>query len=197
MKHMDAIKLRRARDLVLRYVYEHGAGSSNFDVPGDQIEQALGLSGDDLVTVAILLHDQGLLASDGQVGCIGLSHTGQTEAERLRPGVLMRDSPTPNTQQIYVRSATNSTIQIAGPNSEQHATNTITDLHHLLDEIERRLEMADLREVHRKEAADLIAALRKPVKPTVGKPVAAALGAIVAPCASELAKRLLAWFGNS
>ena len=191
---MDAITLRKARDLVLRYVYEHGAGSPNFDVPGDQIEQELGLSGDDLVTVAILLHDQGLLASDGQRGCIGLSHTGQAEAERLRPVVLMRDPPASAAQQIYINSASNSTIQIAGANSEQHASNTITDLRHLLDEIERRLGTAELPEKQRKEAADLISALRNPVKRNVGKLASGALSKIIQPFASEAAKQLLDWF---
>jgi hypothetical protein len=193
---MDPTCLRKNRDAVLRYVYEHGAGSFNFDVPIDQICAALRLSTNELSKVAVVLNNQGLLAQ-GQVNCIGLNHSGQYEAERLGPAVLMRD-PTPisTVQNIHIGTATNSTVQIAGGQSHQHSKQSITHLHNVLDEIERRLETADIDPASRSDAADLIAALRGSVTGAVAKAAASALGAIINPISADLANRLLSWFAG-
>jgi hypothetical protein len=66
----------------------------------------------------------------------------------------------------------------------------------VLDEIERRLETADIDPASRSDAADLIAALRGSVTGAVAKAAASALGAIINPISADIANRLLSWFAG-
>lgn len=193
---MDAIKSRRNRDRVLRYIYENCADSPFFGMDIDEVAKALGLTyPEEMGAVHSLLYNQGLLNERCPYGSMALNIAGQAEAERLGPAVLMRDPPpSPAVQHIHIGNATNSNVLIAGAHSHQHATNTVTQLHQILNEIERCLATAPIGEPQRTEAADLIAALRGPIKGAIAKAAGTALSNIVSPISADLGKQLLDWF---
>jgi hypothetical protein len=188
--------LREKRDAVLRYVYEHGSAAPNFDVPVDQIIGGLHLTRAELSDVAMLLHNQSLLAA-GQANCIGLNYAGQAEAERLGPCVVMRELPSSPPQNVYIGQANKATIQIAGTRGHQYVTHTVqqSEVTALLDSIEGRLPNMPLTEENRAEASEIISALRDSTKPkSIIRALASALNSIISPFAAEFGERLVELF---
>jgi hypothetical protein len=166
-------------------------------VPVDEIQAALSITEEELSAVSMLLYNQQLLATRGQVGCIGLNTSGQFEAERLGPLVAMRDLPREHPSAVIVGSASNSIIQVAGSQSNQNATLSVqqSQILELLNQIERTLPSLALPPEKQREAADVLTALRDGTKRVVSsaanKVLATALDAMLRPAASELGQRLL------
>lgn len=186
--------LRRYRDVVLKYLYDNGAGMPSFSVPYNQIERDLGFSQDILNQIWMIMHNQGLDATPGMGGCLGLSDAGQREAERLGPSVMMREPPPSGS--VTINASGYSIVQLAGANSTQTASvsSAQTTLMSTLDEIERELPRLRLQDVQRDEARGLVAGLRQAIRdrlPEAGiRAMGAGLKGLLTAAGSDLGHRL-------
>lgn len=197
---MTPERRRELRDLVLLYVYENGSDMPYWSVPGEQIQKALSISRQELSDVGMMLHNQGLIATPGIAGSIGLNEAGQAEAEALRPRVLMRDPP-PSSNPVTI-NAHYSVVQVAGSHSSQTAHYSVDQSRamQLLDQIERSIPDLDLEPAEKEEAKGLAASLRRGLKdlPAAGqRAMAGVLVELIKKGGSELGESLMQVFGLS
>ena len=140
-------------------------------------------------------YNQGLLAHDALGGTIGLSASGQSEAEQLGPDILMRDRTLQTPSTVHV-NASYSVVQIAGPHSSQTAQLSVDQsrIAQIVDQIERELTSLNMSETARGEAAGLVTSLRKAMSqlPAAGlRAISAALAGVLTAAGSELGKKLM------
>jgi hypothetical protein len=171
-------RLRQLRDLVIRHVYEHGAGKSGWGVPLWQVQKALSISRSELQAVTMVMIEQGLLSKRGSIGDIGLSSEGQDEAARLGGGVPMREQP-PSPIVIH---ANYSVVQVAGANSTQSAQLVVDQsrLTNVLEQIEKEIPNLNLEPGEREEAHGLLTSLRKVISDKLPEAATRAIGAALA-----------------
>jgi hypothetical protein len=186
-------RLRQLRDQVIRYVYEHGAGQWGWGVPLEQVENALGITSQELQTIGMLLREQRLLPDHGSITNIGLNSKGQVEGERLGPSVPMQE-PEPSPMVIH---ANYSIVQVAGANSTQSAQLAVdqSQLINIMEQIEKELPTLKLEPREREEAKDLLGSLRKQLADKLpgaaSRAIGAALAAIIMDGGSKLGQVLL------
>lgn len=193
---VEPLRLREIRDLVLAYVYQHGAGKPYFSVEDDRIRRDLSLSREEFQAVSVLMHSQSL-SHVAFVGSMGLSVRGQDEAEALGPEVLMRSRAPATTVHI---NASYSVVQVGAAGSSQSASLSVQHSHlvGLLADIERALPALSMDDATREEAKGLVASMRKGIG-TIGeaglKAIGAALGSTLVQSGSDLGHRLLKLLG--
>jgi hypothetical protein len=167
-----------------------------WSVPTEDIQQVLSITRAEIGAVGNLLQDQGLLQSC-PVGSIGLSQSGQIEAERLGVLVPMTDPPAPSSINIH---ANYSVVQIAGLNSNQSGSVVADrlDVQQILSQIERELPSLNLEPAAREEAAGLIASLKSQLTDlpaAAGRAIAGALSSLLTAGGSDLGHALMKHFG--
>ena len=176
-------RLKQVRDLVIRYIYDNAA-DRHFVVPEGEIAPAIGADREEVVAAVRLMYSQGMLDGNpfAYIGSCGLGERGQLEAERLGPLVSLREPEAPQSITVH---ANYSTVQIAGANSSQSATNTIqqNDLSGLLSQIEASIPSLEVGEAVKQEAKGLLDALKSGM---AGKLADAGMRAIGAALASIL-----------
>jgi hypothetical protein len=160
------------------------------------IQAALGITKAEIGAVANLIQHQGHLQSC-PAGSIGLSASGQAEAERLGVLVPMADPPAPST--IYI-NANYSVVQVAGAHSNQFGTVTVdrSQIQQLLSQIECDLPSLNLAPAARDEAAGLVASLKTQASnlpAAAGRAIAGALSSLLKAGGSDLGHALMKHFG--
>lgn len=194
MNPISPARLRAVRDQVLKFVYESGASRPAWSVPDGDVVRGLGITRSEYGAAANLLLEQRHL-SICPVGSIGLSASGQSEAEHLGVLVPMADPPAPSAISIH---ANYSVVQIAGPNSHQSGNVGHTESHQLLNQIERALPSLNLEPATREEASGLLAALKNQLSnltTAAGRPIAGALASLLTAGGSDLGHALMKHFG--
>jgi hypothetical protein len=162
----------------------------------EDIQEALSIMKAEIGAVANLLQHQGHLQSC-PYGSVGLSASGQAEAERLGVLVPMADPPAPSAIHI---NANYSVLQIAGSNGNQFGTVTAnhSQIQQLLSQIERELPSLNLEPAARHEAAGLVASLKTQVSnlpAAAGRAIAGALSSLLNAGGSDLGHALMNHFG--
>lgn len=191
-------RLRELRDMTIRFAYDNGAARPYFFVTEDELSKGIGISGEELSKVAMLMMNQGLIAKYAPVGTIGLSDLGQAEAERLGPAVLMRE---PSPSGTVVVNASYSVVQIAGHNSTLTANYSLkhSEIASVLEEIEQELPRLSLSPAAVNEAKGLIDDCRKGIVGKMGsaglRAMGASLSSLLTSGGSELGKRLIGLLG--
>lgn len=186
---------RQIRDLILRFIYEQGAGKPGFGIP----EASLGdlqLSREEVQAGLMALHNQNLMGGPWAIiGHVSLNEAGQREAERL-VSIPLRDPPE---RPLHI-DANYSIVQVAGAGSHLSASliQSQNDLGRLLDAIARELPRLALPDPSRKEAEDCISALRLDTLGAGAKrALAATLNAILTGAGSQIGSQLGGLLGFS
>jgi hypothetical protein len=190
----DPALLRRLRDEVIRYIYEHGA-SSGFNSSEQEIVAAAPMTRDEFEDVTRLIYTQGLLGNSFTViGDMGLSDEGQREAERLGPRVRMREPDTPNSVTIH---ANYSLVQVAGANSRQVASLMVdtSAVELLLERIAEEIPRLGIPAAKQEEASGLLKSFREAIANKLSdagiRAIGAALGSILVSAGNDLGRQLM------
>lgn len=191
---IDPRRLRELRDAAILYLYNHTAASS-FNISSHELASQIGASGREFDAVIRLMMSQGLEGNTfTTIGSVGLSSAGLDEAERLGPSIRMRAKADESALMIH---ANYGVIQVAGDNSNQTASMTLSDhsITALLNEIDVALPGLPLDDRAKTEAKALLQSLADGIRTKLNdagmRAIGAALAGVLIAAGSDLGQRLM------